>query len=69
MEMDDGLDLGKRKENSSILLSAELMVCFTVRMADIEPRCGLVARLHKLCLAHQMWKGCQASVCPNKGGA
>lgn len=56
--MGDGLDLGKRKENSSILLSAELMMCFSVRMADrakvwagitavqalLGPRCGRVVR-------------------------
>lgn len=47
--MDDGLDLGKRKEISCILSSAELLMCFTVRMAGVEPACGLC----KLCLTHQ----------------
>lgn len=67
--MGDGLDPGKSKEISSILSSAEPMVCFGISMADVEPLCGLAARLCKLCLAYQMWKSYQASVCPNKGGA
>lgn len=64
--MDGGLDLDKREENSPTLSSAELTV---LQCEDAEPVCGWAAWMGELCRAHQVWKGCQPSVCPSKGGA